>query len=134
MQYVIVGLAETVYLYGMPPDRDYNSSPAVAWLLPDSGPKQCRTLSLATACLGHVDRSSCKSSNNITVVMAARPLPILTWPGFDLRAIRRDETRIDYGLLPPKFFDRLIDKSKELRSRGKVAGALRDEPASAAKG
>ena len=40
VQYVIVGLAETVYLYGMPPDRDYNSSPAVAWLLPDSGPKQ----------------------------------------------------------------------------------------------
>lgn len=59
---------------------------------------------------------------------------IFTWPGFDLRPIRRDETRIDYGLLPPKFFDRLIDKFKELRSRGKVAGASRDELASAAKG
>lgn len=58
---------------------------------------------------------------------------IFTWPGFDLRPIRRDETRIDYGLLPPKFFDRLIEKFKELRSQGKVAGASRDEPASAAK-
>ena len=57
-----------------------------------------------------------------------------TWPGFDLRPIRRGETRIDYGLLPPKFFDRLIEKFKELRSQGKVAGASRDEPASAVKG
>ena len=59
---------------------------------------------------------------------------IFTWPGFDLRPIRRDETRIDYGLLPPKFFDRLIEKLKELRTQGKVAGASRDEPAPAAKG
>ncbi|HZT01890.1 MAG TPA: hypothetical protein VFA39_06475 [Steroidobacteraceae bacterium] len=59
---------------------------------------------------------------------------IFTWPGFDLRPIRRGETRIDYGLLPPKFFDRLIEKFKELRSQGKVGGASRDEPASAAKG
>lgn len=59
---------------------------------------------------------------------------IFTWPGFDLRPIRRGETRIDYGLLPPKFFDRLIEKFKELRSQGKAAGASRDEPASAAKG
>ena len=58
---------------------------------------------------------------------------VFTWPGFDLRPIRRDEARIDYGLLPPKFFDRLIEKFKELRSQGKVAGASRDEPASAAK-
>jgi hypothetical protein len=59
---------------------------------------------------------------------------IFTWPGFDLRPIRRGETRIDYGLLPPKLFDRLIEKFKELRSQGKVAGASRDEPAAAAKG
>src|SRR6185437_3765183 len=43
VQYVIVGLAETVYLHGMPPDPDYNSSPALAWFLRDSGPKQCPT-------------------------------------------------------------------------------------------
>ena len=59
---------------------------------------------------------------------------IFTWPGFDLRPIRRGETRIDYGLLLPKYFDRLIEKFKELRSHGKVAGASRDEPVAAAKG
>jgi hypothetical protein len=58
---------------------------------------------------------------------------IFTWPGFDLRPIRRDQTRIDYGLLPPRFFDRLIEKFKELRSQGRVAGASRDESASVAK-
>ena len=65
VQYVIVGLAETVYLYGMPPDRDHNSSPAVAWLLPDSGPKQCPTPVIGDRLLRQVDRSSCKSSNNL---------------------------------------------------------------------
>ncbi|MHB1541862.1 MAG: growth inhibitor PemK [Steroidobacteraceae bacterium] len=58
---------------------------------------------------------------------------IFTWPGFDLRPFRRDDTRIDYGMLPPKFFDGLIEKFKELRPQGKVAGASRDEPAPAAK-
>lgn len=56
------------------------------------------------------------------------------WGSTDLRPIRRGETRIDYGLLPPKLFDRLIEKFKELRSQGKVEGASRDEPVSAAKG
>lgn len=26
---------------------------------------------------------------------------VFTWPGFDLRPIKRGETRVDYGLLPP---------------------------------
>jgi hypothetical protein len=55
---------------------------------------------------------------------------IFTWPGFDLRPIRRGETRIDYGLLPPKFFERLIAKFTELRDQGKVAGTSRDESTS----
>jgi hypothetical protein len=56
---------------------------------------------------------------------------VFTWPGFDLRPIRRGETRIDYGLLPPKLFERLIAKFTELRTQGIVAGACRDEPGSA---
>lgn len=52
---------------------------------------------------------------------------VFTWPGFDLRPIRRGETRIDYGLLPPKFFERLIERFTDLRSQGKVTGASRDE-------
>jgi hypothetical protein len=56
---------------------------------------------------------------------------VFTWPGFDLRPIKRGETRVDYGLLPPRFFDQLIAKFTELRAHGKVAAASRDEPASA---
>ena len=56
---------------------------------------------------------------------------IFTWPGFDLRPIRRGESRIDYGILPPKFFDRLIEKFTELRQQDKVAAASRDESSSA---
>ena len=51
---------------------------------------------------------------------------VFTWPGFDLRPIRRGETRIDYGFLPPKFFERLIAKFVELRAQGHVASAPRD--------
>ena len=59
---------------------------------------------------------------------------VFTWPGFDLRPIKRDETRVDYGLLPPRFFDQLIAKFTELRTHGKVAAASRDELAPASPG
>jgi hypothetical protein len=59
---------------------------------------------------------------------------VFTWPGFDLRPIKRDETRVDYGLLPPRFFDQLIAKFTELRAHGKVAAASRDELAPASPG
>lgn len=58
-------------------------------------------------------------------------LNLFTWPGFDLRPIGRDESRVDYGLLPPKFFEQLIAKFKELRAHRKVAGTSRDEPSAA---
>jgi hypothetical protein len=53
---------------------------------------------------------------------------VFTWPGFDLRPIRRGESRIDYGILPPKFFDVLVAKFTELRVREKVSSSSRDEP------
>lgn len=37
-----------------------------------------------------------------------------TWPGYDLRPIASGETRIDYGFLPPKLFDRLREAMLEL--------------------
>jgi hypothetical protein len=52
---------------------------------------------------------------------------VFTWPGFDLRTIKRGDERIDYGFLPPKLFDRLIEKFKELTRRGKVNHASRDQ-------
>jgi hypothetical protein len=53
---------------------------------------------------------------------------VFTWPGFDLRPIRRGEGRIDYGFLPPKLFNSLIAKFTELSAQGKIAEASRDEP------
>ncbi|MDB6106910.1 MAG: hypothetical protein JWO52_6909 [Gammaproteobacteria bacterium] len=58
---------------------------------------------------------------------------VFTWPGFDLRPIRRGEGRIDYGLLPPKLFDKLIQKFSRLREEGRVVTSSRDEPASSAR-
>ena len=55
---------------------------------------------------------------------------VFTWPGFDLRPIKRGETRVDFGLLPPSFFDQLIAKFTELLAHDKVAAASRDEPGS----
>jgi len=52
----------------------------------------------------------------------------LIWPGFDLRPIKKGDSRVDYGLLPPNLFERLIEKFRELRAQGKVEGASRDEP------
>src|SRR5215469_4139403 len=52
-------------------------------------------------------------------------LNLFTWPGFDLRPIARNESRVDYGLLPPKFFQQLIAKFKELRVQRKVVGTSR---------
>jgi hypothetical protein len=58
---------------------------------------------------------------------------VFTWPGFDLPPIRRGEGRIDYGLLPPKLFDRLIQKFSRLPEEGRVVTSSRDEPASSAR-
>jgi hypothetical protein len=52
---------------------------------------------------------------------------VFTWPGFDLRPIKNAGGRVEYGFLPPKLFDRLIEKFKELESQGKVDRASRDE-------
>src|SRR5262249_1155106 len=49
------------------------------------------------------------------------------WPGFDLRPIKGDDTRIEYGFLPPRFFQRLIEKFTELEGRGEVGQARRDD-------
>jgi len=49
------------------------------------------------------------------------------WPGFDHRPIRRDDLRADYEFLPPKFFDILIEKLKQLIDEGEVRRTRRDE-------
>jgi hypothetical protein len=52
---------------------------------------------------------------------------VFRWPGFDLRPIKHGDGRIDYGFLPPKLFDRLIEKFKDLESKDKVDRASREE-------
>jgi hypothetical protein len=52
---------------------------------------------------------------------------VFGWPGFDLRPIRNGDGRVDYGFLPPKLFDRLIEKFRDLESKGKVNHASREE-------
>jgi hypothetical protein len=58
---------------------------------------------------------------------------VFTWPGFDLRPVRRGESRIDYGLLPPRLFDQMMQKFAQLRGKGKVVAAPRDGATSAAR-
>jgi hypothetical protein len=52
---------------------------------------------------------------------------VFRWPGFDLRPIKSGGGRVDYGFLPPKLFDRLIEKFKDLESQGKVDRASRED-------
>jgi hypothetical protein len=54
-------------------------------------------------------------------------LNVFVWPGFDLRPIKGDDSRIEYGFLPPKFFQRLIEKFAELEGKGDVGRAQRDD-------
>ena len=51
---------------------------------------------------------------------------VFTWPGYDLRPIGNKDGRIDYDVLPPKFFDSLIRKYAELDVAGQVAHSSRD--------
>ena len=52
---------------------------------------------------------------------------VFRWPGFDLRPIARDENRVDYGFLPPRFFDSVIEKLTRLINEGEVEQTSRDE-------
>jgi hypothetical protein len=52
---------------------------------------------------------------------------VFAWPGFDLRPIKRGDSRVDYGHLPPKLFDIMIGKFKTLRLADKVTQTGRDE-------
>lgn len=48
------------------------------------------------------------------------------WPGFDLRLISPSRPEHVYGLLPPAFFDVLIQKFKHLRQENRAAVVPRD--------
>lgn len=52
---------------------------------------------------------------------------VFVWPGFDLRPISRDGARVEYGFLPPRFFDQVIEKLSRLIDAGAVDQTARDE-------
>ena len=48
------------------------------------------------------------------------------WPGFDLRPVKGDDSRVDYGYLPPHFFEAVIEKFTKLQEAGEVERTSRD--------
>jgi hypothetical protein len=52
---------------------------------------------------------------------------VFTWPGFDLRPIKSRNRRVDYAYSPPRFFDELIDRIRELDGQGDLARTSRDK-------
>jgi hypothetical protein len=54
---------------------------------------------------------------------------VFTWPGYDLRQIPEQSGRYDYGLLPPRFFEMIVQRFTELRQAGRIAETSRDDEA-----
>jgi hypothetical protein len=52
---------------------------------------------------------------------------VFTWPGYDLRPIKNHPERVDYGFLPPKLFEQLIQKIEQLLNAGKITQTSRDD-------
>lgn len=49
-----------------------------------------------------------------------------TWPGFDLRPIKGETDRFDYGFLPPKLFEQIKINILELAKKRKLKTTSRD--------
>jgi hypothetical protein len=54
-------------------------------------------------------------------------LNVFSWPGYDLRLVPGTKDRCNYGLLPPRFFKKLIAKYTELRHRQHIRTTSRDD-------
>ena len=52
---------------------------------------------------------------------------VFTWPGYDLRQISGQADRYDYGFLPPRFFDTLVELFAALRRGSQIAETSRDD-------
>ena len=53
-------------------------------------------------------------------------LNVFVWPGFDLRHLPGKPGQYAYGYLPPRFFDRLRERLRERRARGRLKAISRD--------
>lgn len=45
---------------------------------------------------------------------------VFTWPGYDLRPISDGESRVAYGMLPPRFFEQLVQIIGKLYQEGRI--------------
>ncbi len=54
---------------------------------------------------------------------------VFSWPGYDLRQTPEQEGRYDYGLLPPRLFETIVQRFKELRQAGRLTETSRDDDA-----
>ena len=52
---------------------------------------------------------------------------VFTWPGYDLRLISGQADRYDYGFLPPRFLDTLVERFATLRRGRQIAETSRDD-------
>ncbi len=58
---------------------------------------------------------------------ALEDVNVFTWPGYDLRPVPDMAGRYGYGFLPPRFFQSIIERFKELRKKRQVAVTSRDD-------
>ena len=51
---------------------------------------------------------------------------VFAWPGYDLRPIAEKDGRVDYGYLPPRLFDQIIETIRRLDEQDAIARTSRD--------
>ncbi len=54
---------------------------------------------------------------------------VFSWPGYDLRQVPEQEGRYEYGLLPPRFFETIVQRFTELRQAETFAVTSHDDDA-----
>ena len=54
---------------------------------------------------------------------------VFSWPGYDLRQIPEQAGCYAYGLLPPRFFNTIVQRFSELRRTGNYTETPRDDEA-----
>lgn len=51
---------------------------------------------------------------------------VFAWPGYDLRPIKEKDGRVEYGFLPPRLFDQIIETIRRLDEQEAIARTSRD--------
>ena len=65
--------------------------------------------------------------DNNTSWVVLEDVNVFTWPGYDLRQIPEQPGRYDYGLLPPRFFEMIVERFTKLRQAGRISETTRDD-------